>query len=341
MKIAIHHEEWSFSKEWINYCKKNKINYKIVNAYNSNIVNEIKDCDAFLWHFYHNDYKAKLFAKQLLFSLDIGNKVVFPNSYTVWHFDDKIGQKYLLEAIDAPYVKSYVFYDKEEAIEWAKNTTYPKVFKLRSGAGSSNVVLIKNYDEAKKYIKKIFNKGMKLNRFEKLKEYIWQYRKNQEIKILLKGIGRLFIPNKTLLKLPIEKNYLYAQEFIPNNTYDIRIIVIGKRAFAIKRLIRENDFRASGSGLIIYDKKDIPEECVKIAFEVNKKLKSQCTSFDFVFDKGNPLIVEISYGFNQNGYRDCPGYWDESLKWIEGKFIAENFILEDIISKVHEIEDKN
>ena len=29
-KIAIHKYTWGFSKEWINYCEKNKIPYKIV-----------------------------------------------------------------------------------------------------------------------------------------------------------------------------------------------------------------------------------------------------------------------------------------------------------------------
>jgi biotin carboxylase len=68
-------------------------------------------------------------------------------------------QKYLFEVIDAPLIPSYVFYDEKEALEWAKNTEWPKVFKLTGGVGSSNVRLIKSEKEAKKVIRRSFRKG--------------------------------------------------------------------------------------------------------------------------------------------------------------------------------------
>ena len=55
--------------------------------------------------------------------------------------------------IGAPLVPTSVFYDKEEALAWAKNTTYPKVFKLRGGAGAANVRLAKNKKEAVRLIR--------------------------------------------------------------------------------------------------------------------------------------------------------------------------------------------
>jgi glutathione synthase/RimK-type ligase-like ATP-grasp enzyme len=117
-----------------------------------------------------------------------------------------------------------------------------------------------------------------------------------------------------------EKGYVYFQDFIPNNTFDIRICVVDNKAFALKRMCRENDFRASGGGRIIYDKNQIDERCVKIAFDVNDKLKTQSIAFDFVFDENNnPLIVEISYGYSANAYDICEGYWTKDMQWHEGK----------------------
>ena len=55
MKIAIHHRSGSFSDQWIEYCKEKSIDYKIVNAYDSNIIEQVKDCDAFMWHHHHED----------------------------------------------------------------------------------------------------------------------------------------------------------------------------------------------------------------------------------------------------------------------------------------------
>ncbi|MFW5983226.1 MAG: hypothetical protein ACOCQ4_01900, partial [bacterium] len=147
VKIAIHYTGL-FSERWIEYCEQNGIDYKVVNCYETDIISQISECDAFMWHHYQADYRDVLFAKQLLFSLQVAGKKVFPDFNTTWHFDDKIGQKYLLEAIGAPVVPSYVFYTKREALAWIESTTFPKVFKLRGGAGSENVQLVKNQHEA-------------------------------------------------------------------------------------------------------------------------------------------------------------------------------------------------
>lgn len=335
--IAIHNRKNSFSEKWIEYCDLHHIKYKLVNCYSTSIIDDLKDCHALMWHWHHNDYKAILFARQLTYSLELIGKKVFPDSFTVWHFDDKVGQKYLLEAINAPMVKSYVFYNYKEALSWFQETSYPKVVKLRGGAGASNVKLIHNYSRAAKYIEKAFKKGFGVNRFNPLKEKFMRFKRDKTLKSLIniaKGIGRLFVPNKKLSRLPIEKNYLYVQDFIPNNDSDIRVIVIGSKAFAIKRMVRKNDFRASGSGNIIYDPEQIPLECIQIAFETNKKIRSQCTAYDFVFLDAKPLIIEVSYGFDQSGYLECPGYWDENLTWIDGNFTPEYFMIEDIMSQL-------
>src|SRR5690606_29951944 len=117
------------------------------------------------------------------------------------------------------------------------------------------------------------------------------------------------------------------------NNCDIRVIVVGNKAFAIKRMVRENDFRASGSGHIIYDNNQIDINFIKLAFDVNNRIKSFSTAFDFVVDEfNNPLIVEISYGYAIEAYNDCPGYWDNELKWYNKKFNSQDWIMENIIS---------
>ena len=99
MKIAIHHHPGSFSNRWIKYCDENGIAYKIVDCYKYDIIQQLSECDALMWHFYHASPKDCLFAKQLLYSVQTLGKKVFPDFNTVWHFDDKVGQKYLLELI--------------------------------------------------------------------------------------------------------------------------------------------------------------------------------------------------------------------------------------------------
>src|SRR5678815_2299667 len=102
MKLAIHHESPGFSIRWVKYCEENSIPYKIVSCYDSDIVEQLKDCDGLMWHWNQENYKGILFARQLTLSLEKIGKKVFPNVNTAWHHDDKVGQKYLLESIGAP-----------------------------------------------------------------------------------------------------------------------------------------------------------------------------------------------------------------------------------------------
>lgn len=335
MKIAIHYRKGSFSDKWISYCEDNNIPYKIVNAYNSDIINQLDDCDVFMWHYSHVDYKDVLFAKQLLYSLQMSGKKVFPDFNTGWHFDDKVGQKYLLESIGAPLVPSYVFYSKDEALSWIDNVGFPKVFKLRGGAGSTNVRLVRTKKEAIKLTKRAFGRGFsQFNRIGYLKDRIRKYKEGKDSFLgVLKGIGHLFITTEYAKMHHREKGYIYFQEFIPNNLFDIRVVVIGDKAFAIKRLVRKGDFRASGGGDILFDKDLIDERCVKIAFDINKHIKAQSIAYDFVFDKdNNPKVVEISYGFSPSPYDNCKGYWNSNMEWHEAKFNPQGWMIEDMIS---------
>ena len=332
MKIAIHKSSWGFAPEWIAYCERNKIPFKIVNCYDSNIIDQLQDCDILLWHHHHSSAKDVLFAKGLLFALQQAGKKVFPDFNTGWHFDDKVGQKYLLEAIAAPMVKTDIFYDKGSAFDYIQKTSFPKVFKLRGGAGSANVKLIKSAGQARRMIQKAFDVGFPAyDRWGNWKESWVSFKRNPSSQIieLLKSTRRLFVSTKFARVNGRETGYVLFQEFIPNNTYDIRVVVIGDRAFGLKRLVRKNDFRASGSGFIEYNKELIDERCVSIAFVVTKRLKAQCVAYDFVFDSTNkPLIVEINYGYAHEAYFKCPGYWDKNLNWHPGTFNSADWIVE-------------
>ncbi len=336
MKIAIHHTPGSFSDKWIEYCDKNKIDYKLVNCYKSDIIEQLKNCGGLMWHWSQVDSRAILFARQLTMTLEHSGIKVFPNTKTSWHFDDKLGQKYLFEVLNVPFVNSYVFYYKKEAQEWARQTSYPKVFKLRGGAGSVNVKLIHSKSQALRMIRKAFGKGFwVIDRRNSLNDRFIKLRREKNLHSVIhviKGFIRLIYPSYDVAIRPKDKGYIYFQDFIPGNDHDIRVIVIGNRAFAIKRVVRKNDFRASGSGNIIHRKEEIPIECVRSAFEWAEKLNTQCIGFDFVFDSKKMYILEISYGFVHQVYVPCPGFWDKELNWHDGQFTPQFFMIEDFIT---------
>jgi len=338
MVIAIQHRPGSFSDRWIEYCKQNSISYKLVNCYDSAIIQSLNGCDGLMWHWTHEDYRAQNFARQLIFSIEKRGIKVYPNFDTCFHFDDKVGQKYLFETIDAPLVKSYVFYSKHDAKEWIDKTTFPKVFKLRGGAGASNVQLVKNRNKAFKLVNRAFGIGFPMiSKFSDFKQRMWELRRDQNSKAIshiIRGVYRLFIPKEKIGLLQRQKGYTYFQDFVPENSFDDRIVIIGNRAIAIRRYNRVNDFRASGSGIILHDPNLFSPECIKIAFNVANKLNAQSLALDFVYDKsGTPLLVEMSYGFSMGpAYDNCPGYWDDNLTWYSDKVDPQRYIIQDFFN---------
>lgn len=336
MKLAIHNSNSGFHLRWVTYCKEKAIPYQLVNCYSNDIIDQLRDCGGLMWHHSQGNPKDIIVAKQILFALEHTGFKVFPDFHTGWHFDDKVGQRYLLKAIDAPMVPTYVFFNQEEALAWAAQTTFPKVFKLRGGAGSTNVRLAKSKKGANQIIRQAFGRGFqKYNALLSLKERWRKYRLGKsDLWDIIKGIIRLVNKPQFSKIGGKEFGYVYFQDFIPNNSYDIRIIVVDGKAFALKRMVRENDFRASGSGSFKYAKEEFDEGCVKIAFDLTKRLKGQCVAFDFVFNRQNqPLVLEISYGFTPSGYDECPGYWDEGLNWQQGKFNPYGWMVDQMIKK--------
>lgn len=338
MKIAIHSSKISYSERWIAYCKEMQIPYKVVNCYDSDIIKQLEDCDGLMWHFYHASPKDYLCAKQIIYSVQASGKKVFPDFNTCWHFDDKVGQKYILEAIGAPLVPSYVFYSKTEAVKWVNRTSFPKVFKLRSGASSDNVRLIRSKKQANRLIRKAFGSGFR--RFDPcsgLKER-WRRIKlgKSSFAELFEAFGHFIIKTDFEKIIGNDRGYVYFQNFVDGCRFDIRVKVIGDKCWAFKRLVREKDFRASGSDLHIYSSEGIPLETIKAAFAISKRLKLQCIAFDFVLSKENvPLLLEMSYGF---GFTEDQfyGYWDSEMNWHEERFNPFKWMVDNLIKDIED-----
>jgi glutathione synthase/RimK-type ligase-like ATP-grasp enzyme len=334
--IAIHPRPGSFSDRWIEYGHERGIAVQQVDCYASDVMSRLASAQALAWHWYHGSATDLLMARHVIMAAEMMGLKVFPSTATCWHFDDKVAQKYLLEAVGAPRVPTHVFYDLDTALAWIGQTTFPKVFKLRRGAGSRNVRLVRDAGEARRLARKAFGGGFKpAGGF--LADAPTRYRKARGRGDLLGVLRRLptTLLNiyRTNAQIGRERGYVYFQEFIAGNTFDTRITVIGDRAFGFTRNVRPGDFRASGSGHINYELDRINLKCVETAFDVARKIGSQSMAFDFVKDaQGRPLIVEVSYAYLNTAVQQCAGHWDEALRWHEGHIWPEDAIIEDLLA---------
>lgn len=340
MKIAIHHRKGSFSERWIEYLKEENIPYVVLNAFDNDIVSQMKknQITHFMWHFDQNHFDDMLQARVLFNAIrKIGIKT-FPNEDSYWHFDDKVAQKYLLEALDVPLVKADVFYHKKEAEEYLEKTDFPKVFKLKGGAGAINVKLVKTKVHARKIVNRAFGRGFSAydswTVFTDTIERFWRHKNlHNFFRIIKWGFKGIFV-DKQYKVFPKQREYVYFQEFIPNLHYDIRLITIGEKCFYLKRSTRDNDFRASGSGRLEFAPSGFNLKAVDIAFETAQKLNMPCVAYDFIFNSDNdPLLVEISYGFQPYIYDKCLGFYDKNLNWHEAQVNLEYEIIGNFLKK--------
>lgn len=337
MVLAIHNDMNSYSKRWVEYCVEKDIDYKLVDCYSTAVVAQVKGCDALFWHHNHADYKDVIFAKQLLFSLQQCGVKTFPDFNTGWHFDDKLGQKYLFESCEVNAAKSYVFYTRGAAKKWVRETTFPKVFKLRGGASASNVKLVKTSSDAKRLIKKAFNAGFPLvDTLGLFKDTYRLYKQGKSSKDEVKFfLNAYFFPKKYKYHLlPRQKGYVYFQEFIPNDGFDYRVQITGKYAICMVRYARKDDFRASGGHHNKFDKSLIPLDVIKFAFQVYKKLKLQSCALDIVRHNGtNELfLIETSYCYGIDKDEFDHGYWDEEGNWYNKPFDSRDWMVDLILN---------
>lgn len=328
MKILINHDperpihsaDWT--NGWIEYCKKNNIDYDMLDIMQEHEIERLREYDAILWHFGNYTYEHMLEARSILNAAAKMGLKVFPNVDESWHFDDKVAEMYALQAVGAPIPKSQVHYSMK-ALRNALDSgeiEFPIVAKLRTGSGSHNVKLIKNRRQLIKYARRMFGRGFKPapSILYKTSSNIRSARNWATFKSKFYRIPEFFRTLSGAKKFPREKGYVYLQEFIPNDNFDMKVMVLGDKCTGFYRPVRSHDFRASGGGAFVDDPQAVfTEQIVKSAFAAADALGMRCVGFDYVLDKrtGEGRIVEMSYGCGHE-VDGAGGYYNREFNWI-------------------------
>jgi glutathione synthase/RimK-type ligase-like ATP-grasp enzyme len=328
----------SFSNRWIERLRELGHEPVVLDASKDEFFEQVKACDGFMWVFYQS-VALRHFGRRVVAALEHGMGMpVYPAWNTVWTFDDKIAQYYLLRAAGLPTPKNWIFYFRHHAMEFCRTARYPMVIKLAAGVMSNNVRLVHNFDEAEYWINRLFGAGLISLEKPTLNGVNGALKRGRDaMRLLAKGLTPGPLPFAEL-----QRGYLLLQEFLPGNEFDTRVSVIGNRAFAFRRHNRPDDFRASGSGRIDWDVPKIDLEMVRLAIRARRKLGSQSLAIDGLYRNGEPTIIETSYVYDTWAVEACPGHWevDEAdvdatdLQWVEGHVKPEDVILDDFLALV-------
>ena len=130
-----------------------------------------------------------------------------------------------------------------------------------------------------------------------------------------------------------------VQEFCAGNDSDYRLNVIGNRVMGFRRLNRDGDFRASGSGKILYPS-DFDGELVQLAYRISRANGFDSMAYDFVKKDGRWVVLELSYAYQDVAVRNCEFYYDMRTggKVAKHGVYPQDFILADFLKEHYGIE---
>jgi glutathione synthase/RimK-type ligase-like ATP-grasp enzyme len=327
----------SYGQKYQEIIIRNNIPFMLIDPNSDSLLDDLKECSHLLFRHSMGDTDKLIY--ETIFNIAHYSYHIkcFPNFETFWPHENKIREYYLLKSHGFPVVDSHIFWHYDKADAFLRTTQFPIVAKLPKGASSSNVVMVNSITEGKKIINQVFKKGVKasglkidsnLSSLSKLG--IYKYSKEFLKSQLLKLGFKKYQPDYP--EWQIQKDSILFQKFLPDNSFDTRVTVIGKRAFAFRRFVRKDDFRASGSGNFDLDPKKVDTRCLKIAFDVSKKMNFNTMAYDFIYNEDKkPNINEISYGFIDTVVQNCPGFWDDNLLWHDGQNWPQYYQLSDFL----------
>lgn len=323
----------TFSARWVRKIEELGHEARLVDAFEEDFFAQVSGCDGFMFWFPPIPVTRNL-GKNLMLALShVSDVVPFPDWKSCWHFDDKVAQSYLLDAAGIPTPKTWVFWNREQALEFCRAARYPLVIKLSSGVYSQNVDLLRDRKDAEFQICRLFGSGIK-----KLEN-----RPNSVVRAARRKARHAVQAMKhssefDYLGQDVHRDYILLQEFVPDNDFDTRITIIGNRAFGCRRMNRLHDFRASGSGILDTDHTRIEEDAIRLGFLTARALDAPSLCMDVLRQNGKPVLNEISYFYPSHSITILSGHWELSgeaetgkLKWVEGVVRAEDALLDDFL----------
>jgi glutathione synthase/RimK-type ligase-like ATP-grasp enzyme len=280
----------------------------------------IQPYDVVLWKpTYMGPRSVSYFKEKIYFLEKYLHKLVLPNFATIWTFESKIAQSYLFHAKQVPIPETFVSFRLGDSLSGLQNARYPLVFKKSFGAASKNVRIMRNRSEAEKIVRMAFNREV----WDSLLEH-----HSSKLVRVMRNIGKPWFWARLRDKILNEEIYgqAYWQEFIPGNEADLRITVVGNcYAYGFWRLNRPNDFRASGSGRLDFQR-EIPVDLLRYCMNLSGELDFDSMAYDIIFKGGQFVVTEISYGYLDTAPNRSRGYYEldaDDITLHEGHFWPE------------------
>ncbi|MBU0648491.1 ATP-grasp domain-containing protein [Patescibacteria group bacterium] len=201
---------------------------------------------------------------------------IFPDFNQVFTFNDKVKQWHIFQALGVPTPAVFYAENKEKALHFISNCSYPFVLKDPHSSSGLAVYLIKTKKQARDAIHEIFsNKGFH-------------------------GLQGKF----------------YAQKFIPGLERSMRVIVIGHKTYCAYWRVSSGDWKHHVGPQSTVTDKNIPKRATRLCEDISKKLGYHWMAYDILVQGKTPYVIEFSCNFGVAGARALGYEpWKEIMKY--------------------------
>lgn len=243
---------------WTKYCRfleTNGIPYEIYDIHAHDWQQKAEKFDVILGFTTNALYNLDESRRKYHFLETYLHKACYPSSKHAFLYEDKALEAFVAQACGAPFIRSYISHSFADAMRLSVTLQYPLVSKINPSSGSLGVQLVTDQKSCQKIIRQAFSQT-----------------------------GR-----KIFTESFRQKNYVYFQDYVACDGYDIRAMVVGNRIFGYYRKVLPGDFRASGMNMEV-EKRALPPEAMRIAWQLNQTVQSPM------------LIVDMLHGLDDRYY---------------------------------------
>lgn len=209
-------------------------------------------------------------------------------------------------------IESECFYGLDDfAKNVAGNIKFPLVLKTAAGSGSAGVSIAGDMKSAE-------------SKIQAMSKQLYYDHENSRKKKLRHFFGkiRMNIFKQEYIDPPVMKKKMLAQTYIQGLDCDYKVLVFGEKYYMLRRGVRENDFRASGSGKFEFPDKlgTLEEKVLGYAARAYELIDTPLLSIDIAYDGKECHMLEfqcVNFGPYTLQYSKSYFSRDENGVWMK------------------------
>ena len=248
------------------------------------------------------DVKYKSYIEDIVYGLELAGANVIPGYKYLKAHHNKVFMEILRRELFPDSGGKTLFLGTMEELEAAVENheiIYPCVLKSAAGAMSKGVMKADNKCELIKTAKKL---SATPNLLYDWKDCIRKYR------------------HKGYVRESTHRNKFIVQPLIKDLKNDWKVLVYGDKIFVLKRGVRKNDFRASGSHLNYKSGREagVTKEMLDYVYDIYTRMNVPMLSFDLAYDGQKCYMIEFqALYFGTSTFNMSSEYYQFSAgKWV-------------------------